>query len=107
MSEERPLGSVGLGADNNGEVSNTAIPRIAIVILLLGLTPTPIAGQTTDFTLRRYGSVALTDDDVGQITTLATKTGQRPWLMHSAQTMVGNLRIAEVFLEPDLLGARG
>jgi hypothetical protein len=75
--------------------------RNAVVILLVGLTASHAAAQATDFSLRRIDSHPLTDTEVAQIAELVADTGKRPWLLRSPRSVVGGLRYANLFLEPD------
>ncbi len=79
--------------------------RTAVLIALLGLTIAYVAGQTSDFALRRFGSVKIRDAEVAQIIELVAAPGHRPWLLHSPQTLQ-NARHARVFLEPDVAGSQ-
>src|SRR6185503_2812605 len=76
--------------------------RNAILILLLGLTTAHVAAQATEFGLRRFGSHPVSDAEVAQITALVASTGKRPWLLLSTNSMIPDVRIASVFLEPDV-----
>jgi len=83
----------------------SAMTRSAIGVFLLASTVAHIAaGQATDFALRKFGSVAVSDAEVAQIVELAVSTGRRPWLLRSPHSMVTDLRIADLYLEPDVLG---
>lgn len=80
--------------------------RSAVVVFLVGLIVAPVAGQTTDFALQKFGSVSVSDAEVAQIADLVSSTGKRPWLLRSPHTDQMDVRVAYVFLEPDLIGAR-
>jgi hypothetical protein len=80
--------------------------RNAVLILLLGLAATHVAAQATDFALRRFGSQPVSDAEVAQIGELVISTGKRPWILHSPHVMVRDLRVASLFLEPDVPSLR-
>ena len=67
---------------------------------------TPTINGQAPFTLKRFGSVPVSDTEVAQIEELVISTGKRPWLLRSPHTMQLEVRFAYVFLEPDLIGAR-
>ena len=78
----------------------------AIVALVLAVTVARVAGQAADFALQRFGSLSVSDVEVAQIADLVVSTGKRPWLLRSPHTMELDVRLAYLFLEPDLTGAR-
>jgi len=80
--------------------------RNAAAIFLLGFAVTDVAGQTASFTLGRFGRLSVTDAEVAQIAELVIGTGKRPWLLRTPHSMITDLRVADLFLEPDVLGAR-
>ena len=82
------------------------MPSNAFVLIGLGLTLGQVVGHAQDFTLRRFGSVPVSDSEVAQIEELVISNGKRPWLLRSLQTMELEVRLAYVFLEPDLIGGR-
>jgi hypothetical protein len=84
----------------------TVMARNAVLLLLLAVTATHVAAQATDLTLRRFGSQPVSNAEVTQIAELVVSTGKRPWLLRSPHSMVGGLRVASLFLEPDVLGPR-
>ena len=94
-----------MASDNRSGVSNR-MARNAAIILVLGLTVTAIRGQATDYTLRTFGSRPVTDAEITQIAELVAATGKPPWLLRTPHSMIPDVRIAELFLEPDVLGTR-
>ncbi len=80
--------------------------RNALLILLVALTATHAAAQATAYTLSRFGSQPVSDAEVAQIAELAISTARRPWLLRSPQSLIQNVRVAELFLEPDVAGGR-
>jgi len=67
---------------------------------------THAAGQGTVFQLARFGKPALSDNDVMQIADLVKSIGRRPWTLHSKNSMIGGVCVADLYLEPDALGVR-
>ena len=80
--------------------------RNAVLVLLLGSTTTLVSAQATDFALRRFGSQPVSDAEVAQIAELAISTGKRPWLLRSPSSMITDVRVASLFLEPDVPSLR-
>lgn len=76
------------------------------VLILLGLTAAHVAAQATAFTLSRFGSQPVSDPELAQIAELVTSTGKPLWLLRSPHSNISNVRVASVFLEPDVQGAR-
>ena len=79
--------------------------RNIILILLLGFGAIDLASQTTDFTLRRFGALSVTEPEVAQITDLVIDTGKRLWLLRTPRSMIADTRFADLFLAPDLVSA--
>ena len=80
--------------------------RTAALIILLGLTVTHVTGQVTDFSPGRYGSLAISDAEVTQITDLLSGTGKRPWLLRAASWFGPESPVVNVFLAPDVVGSQ-
>src|SRR5687768_10621051 len=80
--------------------------RSAVIVFLVGLTVAHVVGQAADFELKKFGSLSVSDDEVAQIADLVSSTGKRPWLLESPHTGEMDVRIAYLFLEPDVAGAR-
>ena len=80
--------------------------RNAFILIVLGLTVTQVAGQAPDFTLRRFGSVPVSDAEVAQIAELASSTGKRLWLLSTPNAVMMSERVSSLFLEPDVFGKR-
>ena len=82
------------------------MPRNAVLILLLGSIITHAGAQATDFALRRFGSQPVSDAEIAQIAELAISTGKRPWLLRSPRSLITDVRVASLFLEPDVTSRR-
>jgi len=81
------------------------MPSNAFVLIVLGLTVGQVVGQAQDFTLKRFGSVPVSDSEVAQIEELAGGTSKRLWLLRTPNPSQG-ARISYAFLEPDAFGKR-
>jgi hypothetical protein len=77
--------------------------RTALLIALFGLAVTRLTGQAIDFSPGRYGSLAISDAEVEQITDLLNGFGKRPWLLHGASPVLSQ---ASVYLAPDVAGSQ-
>jgi hypothetical protein len=76
-----------------------------VAALVLGLLFTPALHGQAPFTLKRFGSVPVSDAEVAQIAELASSTGKRLWLLHTPNPSMGG-RVSRLFLEPDVVGKR-
>ena len=88
------------------------IPALVVLTVALSIgaraqdsTITHAAAQATDFALHRFGSHPVSDAEVAQIAELAS-TGKRPWLLRSPRSLITNVRVASLFLEPDVPSIR-
>jgi hypothetical protein len=80
--------------------------RNAVVIVLVVVTATYAAAQATAFTFSRFGRNPFSDAELAQIAELVVSTGKRPWLLRSPVAMIPDVRVASLFLEPDVPGQR-
>ena len=69
-------------------------------------TTSASGAQATAFTLSRFGSQPVSDAEVAQIAELVINTGKRPWLLRSPHSNMRDVRVARLFLEPDVAGGR-
>ena len=80
------------------------LARKTATISLLCLAVTEVSGQTAGDALGRFGRLNVTDAEVSQIAKLVIGTGKRPWLLRTPHSMITDVRVADLFLEPDVLG---
>jgi hypothetical protein len=77
-----------------------------VAALVLGLLFTPALQGQSPFTLKRFGSLPVSDAEVAQIAELASSAEKRLWLLRTPNRVMTSERFSYLFLEPDVFGKR-